>query len=172
MSLTKLKKVTEENVHRFTLEGLEKKAKVVSIYDGDTCDLAFYRKGELVRFKCRLEDVDAPELREVNGKLVRDFLAHLCMGKKPDKFDDSKIRDKKYLQEKLDKNKCLVYAVFGKFDKYGRALVTLKIFSKGGKSINKMITDYKDKKSDSSSSSSSSSSSPDTSDDSESSSQD
>jgi endonuclease YncB( thermonuclease family) len=167
MSLTKLKKVTEENVHRFTLEGLEKKAKVVSIYDGDTCDLAFYRKGELVRFKCRLEDVDAPELREVNGKLVRDFLAHLCMGKKPDKFDDSKIRDKKYLQEKLDKNKCLVYAVFGKFDKYGRALVTLKIFSKGGKSINKMITDYKDKKSDSSSSSS-----PDTSDDSESSSQD
>ncbi len=89
MSLKKLKKLKKEDLERFTLEGLKKQAKVVYVYDGDTVDVAFYRNEELVRFNCRLEDVDAPELREANGKLVRDFLAWVCMGVDPDEFDDT-----------------------------------------------------------------------------------
>jgi endonuclease YncB( thermonuclease family) len=139
----KLKKVRSHEIKRFSLKRLKAKAKVVSIHDGDTCDLAFYRGEEMVRFNCRLEDIDAPELQEANGELVRDFLAHLCMGKDADEFDDAKIWNKKDLQKELNKSENLVYAVFGKFGKYGRALVTLKKSSRArGRSINDMVSDY------------------------------
>jgi endonuclease YncB( thermonuclease family) len=142
MSLEELQELKEEDVHRFTLKGEETEAKVVYVYDGDTLDLAFYRRGELVRYKCRLEDVKAPELREENGKLVRDFLALACMGKDPYSYDDTTVWRKKRLQVELDNNTNLVYAVFGDFDKYGRALVTLKKSSREKKTINDMVTNY------------------------------
>ena len=168
MSLNKLKKLKKENLERFTLEGLKTKAKVVYVYDGDTLDVAFYRNKELLRFKCRLQDVDAPELREENGKLVRDFLAWVCMGKNPDWFDDkAEIWSKSELQDKLDSSEKLVYAVFGELEKYGRALVTLKKTSHAGrKTINDMVSAYVKKLENMSESSTSS----DTSDTSESSS--
>ncbi len=146
MSLDKLKKLKEKDLERFTLKGLKEQAKVLYVYDGDTLDVAFYRNEELVRFNCRLEDVDAPELREANGKLVRDFLAWVCMGRDPDEFDVSaEIWSKKQLQQELDTSQHLIYAVFGDFkeDKYGRAPVTLKTSSRG-KSINKMVNDFVD----------------------------
>ena len=144
MSLNKLKKLKEKKIERFSLEGLQTKAKVVYVYDGDTLDVAFYRNNELLRFKCRLDDVDAPELRGENRKLVRDFLAWLCMGKDPDWFDDEeKIWSKSELQDELDSSENLVYAVFGKFDKYGRVLVTLKKTSHATtKTINDMVSTY------------------------------
>ena len=37
-------------------------AKVVSVNDGDTCDLVIIRNG-LERFECRLLGIDTPELR-------------------------------------------------------------------------------------------------------------
>jgi endonuclease YncB( thermonuclease family) len=144
MSLEELQELKEEDLDRFTLKGVKTEAKVVYVYDGDTLDLAFYREDELVRYKCRLEDVKAPELRAENGKLVRDFLAWVCMGEYPDNYDDSHttVWSKKQLQDELDENTNLVYAVFGDFDKYGRALVTLKKSSRARKTINDMVTNY------------------------------
>ena len=147
MSLNKLKKLKKEDLERFSLEGQETKAKVVYVYDGDTLDVAFYRNKELLRFNCRLEDVKAPKLREENGKLVRDFLTWICMGEDPDRFDDNaEIWSKNELQDELDSSENLVYAVFGKFDKYGRALVTLKKSSHARrKTINDMVSTYVEK---------------------------
>ena len=144
MSLTKLKKLKEESLERFTLEGLKTKAKVVYIHDGDTLDLGFYRNEELLRFNCRLKDVGAPELREENGKLVRDFLAWICMGEDPDEFDENaEIWSKHELQDELESSKNLVYAVFGEFDECGMALVTLKKSSHASwKTINDMVSAY------------------------------
>ena len=86
---------------------------------------------DYVRFKCRLSGFDAPELDEPNGEVTRNFLAHLCMGGEKKKFKKSDVLVKKQLQTMLDKNKKTVYAVFGKEEKYGRALVTLKTSKKG-----------------------------------------
>ena len=141
MSAKELHKVKDKDVRRFTLEGIKTEAKVLSIQDGATCDLAFYRNEELMRFNCCLEDVKAPELDKSNGELARDYLAHLCKGEDPDKFDDSRTRNKKDLQKELDKSENLVYAVFGKPDKYERFLVTLKTAHKG-KSINSMMKTF------------------------------
>ena len=142
MSLKLLKKKTKDDAERFTLKGLKVSAKAVYVYDGDTLDLMFYRMKELVRFKCRLLNVDAAELRESNGKLVRNFLAHLCLGKDPKKFDSTTTWNRTAIQKMLDRNRTkLLYAMFEEFDKYGRALVTLKT-SRDGKSINSMIAEF------------------------------
>ena len=48
----------------FSLEGQEIKAKVVSVYDGDTVKCVFPKKD--VKWNCRLSGVDTPELRTRN----------------------------------------------------------------------------------------------------------
>ena len=144
MSLSKLKNLKEDDIERFTLQGLKVEAKVLEVHDGDTLDLAFYRNKELVRFNCRLEDINAPELHEPNGKLVRDFLAWICMGDDPGQFDvTAKIWTKQQLQYELNKSKNLVFAVFGDLndEKYGRSPVTLEN-ARTGESINEMVQDF------------------------------
>ena len=87
MKYKSLRKLKHDGVKRFTLKGKEKFAKVPTVHDGDTCDVAFYA-GELlsddstdsdsdtdnsdssntdkleskfVRYKCRMSGYDAPE---------------------------------------------------------------------------------------------------------------
>ena len=142
-----LKNITSEDIERFTLDGKEAAVKVVSVHDGDTCDVVFDLRGQKERFICRLLNYNAPELKEKpNGKLARDYLAHLVTGGDPDAdgfFDPEGIWRKEELQEELDKSKNLVYAVFEKFDSFGRrALVTLYTDSSKNKSINAMMTKF------------------------------
>ena len=142
-----LKNVKSEDIpDRFTLDGKEEEAKVVSVHDGDTCDVVFDLRGRKERFVCRLLNYDAPELKEKpNGELARDYLAHLVMGGDPDAdelFDPEGIWTKEQLQKELDKSKNLVYAVFGEFDSFGRALVTLYTDSSKVKSINAMMKKF------------------------------
>ena len=154
-----LKNLKSDDVERFTLKGKEKYAKVVSIYDGDTCDLAFYLDDDrnyLVRYKCRMSAYNAPKLKETNGELTRDYLAHLCTGGKavePENFrDQNETQTKDDLQEKLDKSKRLVYAKFGREGKYGRPVITLyQTYTTGNpprvknsNSINAMMTTFVD----------------------------
>ena len=148
MSLSKLRKLTQDDIKRFSLKGHETKAKVLKIFDGDTCDLAFYFQGKLMRYKCRLADIDATELDEEDekgrsGEIARDFLAWLCVGEHPDNFPfDVEADPVEELQETLDNNRNLVYAVFGNFGKYGRALVTIKSSEEDVKSFNDLLVEY------------------------------
>ena len=155
MNSSPLKNLKDKDVERFTLKGEEKYAKVVSIYDGDTLDLAFYQDDEmndLVRYKCRMSGYDAPEMDEEDGELTRDYLAHLCTGGddvEPADFQgENDMLSKGDLQKKLDQNKRLVFAEFGREGKYGRPVVALSQTSsrgnppKKGKSINDMMTKF------------------------------
>ena len=120
-----LKRQTNDSLIRFTLKGKTSLAKVVSIYDGDTCDLAFYlddQTDNVVRYKCRMSGYDAPELDEPNGEVARNYLAHLCLGQDPGRLREI---TKDNLQNKLDNSKTLVFAKFGREGKYGRPVVTL-----------------------------------------------
>ena len=130
-SRKKLQNITSKDIDRFTLDGKKGPVKVVSIYDGDTCDVVFELYGKYKeRFKCRLLNYDAPELKGgTNGKLARDYLANLVVGGEPGDtqfFDPKIIWTEEQLQGELDKNKNVTYAEFRKFDDFGRALVTLK----------------------------------------------
>ncbi len=149
-----LKQLTNDDVQRFTLKGTERYAKVVSVYDGDTCDLVFYQSNEMenhFRFKCRMSDYNAPELDEEPSGEMPDYLTHLCMGGDSDVHGFSNpevIWTKEELQQELVDNERLVYAVFGRDGKYGRPLATLYQTSSTGdppeveNSINDMMEQF------------------------------
>ena len=146
-SRKKLENITSKDIDRFTLDGKKGPVKVVPIHNGDTCDVVFELYGQYKeRFKCRMLNYDAPELKEgTKSKLPRDYLANLVVGGEPGDarfFDPKIIWTEEQLEKELDKNKNLTYAEFGKFDDFGRALVTLKRNRDDKESINDMMKKY------------------------------
>lgn len=90
---------TWENTPPLTMEGLRKKGKILKVIDGDTVDLVL--EGETYRRRCRLAGIDAPDNdRKEAKKSATQFLESLVLGK-------------------------IVSVACGKWDKYGRLLVTL-----------------------------------------------
>ena len=96
-----------DKVKEFGFDGEIKEAKVVSVYDGDTCKVVFPVLRKLYKFNCRIQGVDTPEIR------TRD---------KKEKEYGLQVRDK--LREKI-LNK-VVWVECGDFDKYGRLLIDIK----------------------------------------------
>ena len=146
-SRKKLHNITSKDIDRLTLDRKKGQVNVVSIHEGDTCDVVFELYGQYKeRFNCRMLNYDASELEEgTNAKLARDYPAHLVIDGRPggpSYFDPKIIWTEEQLQEKLDKNKNLTYAEFGKFDGFGRVLVTLKRNYDDNKSINDMMKKY------------------------------
>jgi micrococcal nuclease len=105
-------------VKPWTFIGQTKKAKVIDVYDGDTCTIAMWIGFQKYSFKMRLFGIDTPELRTKNaaekeaGYKAKDHLSSLILGKK-------------------------VKIVFAdKEEKFGRLLGTIYL---GGKNINQMM---------------------------------
>ena len=69
--LSKLKEKTL-NTPILTLEGYFSVAKVVSVYDGDTCRVVIPFKGEFYKWNVRLDGYDTPEMRPSRSKPNRD----------------------------------------------------------------------------------------------------
>ena len=117
-------------------------AKVVSVHDGDTCDLAFVRNGRFERFKCRLADINSPELRTgLKAKKARDFLVWLSLDKNPANFPSSSQPFSEHqIQSSLDANESLVSAEFKGLGGFRRPLVVLR--KSYGKSFNDLLMDY------------------------------
>lgn len=112
----------------FSLEGQTLVGKIVNVYDGDTCKVVFRLGGELLKFNCRMNGYDTPEMRPpkskpgrekeiVAAKAAKARLIELVMG-----FGQ------------LVRVKC------GKFDKYGRLLTDIYVEGQE-KSVNQMLVD-------------------------------
>ena len=88
------------------LEGQSVTAKVVSVYDGDSIKAIFPFNDTLLKWTCRIDGVDTPEVRTRNadekkyGLFVRDTLRDLILNK-------------------------VVTLKCGELDKYGRLLVQI-----------------------------------------------
>jgi endonuclease YncB( thermonuclease family) len=139
--MEKEKENTNTNLVRFNLNGIETEATCVDIYDGDTFDLCFeitmndlckerhYTKTKkgccaktnnidtkiMLRMNCRLNGIDAAELKTDKGKEAKQIVYNILFGKV------IKIR-------------------LGQFDKYGRVLVD--IFINNESLVDKLIKDY------------------------------
>jgi micrococcal nuclease len=92
---------------KFSLEGQKIKAKIVSVYDGDTVKCVFPLHDKLYKWNCRLSGVDTPEIRTRN---------------KLEKAYGYTVRNN--LREKI-LNK-VVNIECGEFDKYGRLLIKIQ----------------------------------------------
>ena len=112
-----------EDAPMLSFEGQIIKAKVVSVYDGDTIKAIFPLKDKFYKWNCRLTGIDTPELRTRNtnekkfGYEVRDIL-----------------RDK--ILNKIVNLHC------GDFDKYGR-LLTEVFFIDNNNSVNNWLIENK-----------------------------
>ena len=147
MSLQQLKGITAHNVSRSPFSpptNADFYTKVVTVHDGDTCDLVFYRNGSYQRFKCRLLGINSPELKAGNIALKsRDFLTWLCLGCDPAQFPrQSRPWSKAQLQNYLNESQALVYAEFHGIGGCRRPLVTLRRQPGEPRPFNQLLMDY------------------------------
>lgn len=148
----KLRQCNDEDVHDFSLDGIDVWAKVVDIYDGDTFRLAFFMPhGEIVKFKMRGEGYNCPELYPPKNHSHREEemnQAFCARNKLLELVCDSKIDlhtrySRKDIRLILSKNNKLVWAKLGSFEKYGRLLVTMYTEGNKEKSINQILVEEK-----------------------------
>ena len=115
-----LHKVDFDKVDYFTLKGHRCWARVVSVYDGDTCTLIFFYNNRPVKFKCRLLGIDCAEKRTKDTEEAAHAQRAL------DRFHELVEDD-------------LVYLECGNFGLYSRLLVTLWQYPNAISSINQIL---------------------------------
>jgi endonuclease YncB( thermonuclease family) len=130
MELKNLKDIKNSELKHFSLNGLKTEGKVVHVYDGDTCSIIFEYKNEIVKFRCRLNGINTPELNSSNKDehekaiICRNKLITLVTN--VDTTLLTKNMSKKDIKNLLDTNTKLINIECFKFDKYGRLLVNLE----------------------------------------------
>ena len=115
----KLKKIEKNQLKDFTFEGIITQAKVVSVYDGDTCRVAFYYpldSDEIIMFSGRLAGIDTPEIRTKNFK--EKELAIKAKNRLIELVTENEKSNEKG-------NNKLIYIKCMKNDKYGRPMIFL-----------------------------------------------
>jgi endonuclease YncB( thermonuclease family) len=114
-----------DNTLEFSLNNLIKEARVVDIYDGDTCTCIFELNRKYHKFVIRLAGIDTPEItskNEQNKKTALEARKRLCTLISND-FINMDINIKRKELRNLLNAKCyLIKIKCGQFDKYGRLL--------------------------------------------------
>lgn len=119
------------DVEEFSLKGKEMYGKVVYIYDGDTIYVVINLDSKMVKFNCRLNGIDSPEIRPKKSHTKRDQeikMAILSRNYLIEKLTGIKPHDditKKEIKDLCAKSTKLVWIKFMDFDKYGRVLVEI-----------------------------------------------
>ena len=96
-------KNSSNDIPEFSLDGYDTNAKVVDVYDGDTCKIVLIYKNQLTKFTIRMAGYDCPELRTDNpiekiyGQASKNIVSSMLLNK-------------------------IVILQCGKWDKYGRLL--------------------------------------------------
>ena len=116
---------TFDTTDDFSLIGQNVLARVVDIYDGDTCICVLKLFDKMFKFRIRLAGIDTCELKSANGAnrllaLAARKRLYQLVTKDMTEFDDTIIRND--LREKLNSNSYIVRLVCDNFDKYGRLL--------------------------------------------------
>lgn len=120
--LNNLNNINFDDISFFSLDGYSTQAKVVDVYDGDTCTIVFKWEGKYRKFKCRCYGYDSPEMKPRLDIENRD------------EIKENAIKAKNRLTE-LTKN--IVRIECMNFDKYGRLLV--KLYKSNNISINEIM---------------------------------
>ena len=118
--------ITDADYPAFTFKGKTFQAKVVKILDGDTLDVCFNWKGDIIRWRCRCFGYDSAEMKPLLSNKNRLKIIN--------KAKSDKERFSELLKDGLITIEC------GHFDKYGRILVEIYVHNQL-KSINKIMVE-------------------------------
>lgn len=139
-------KYQDNNVPLFSLEGNTYDAKVVDVYDGDTCTVVIKLYGKFRKFKVRCKGYDTPEMKPPLNSDNRDeiiknaykaknyFISRVTNFKIIDNIKYSKEEYKEIFEEN---SKIIKLECFG-WDKYGRLLANIY---ESNKNINQEMID-------------------------------
>ena len=105
-----LKKASNE-LPLFSFEGYVCKAKIVSVYDGDTFKCAIYHKKEIIKINCRTLGYDSHEMKP-----------RLNIPNREEHIKKAKEARAKFIELTTTVDG-LIYIDCKKYDKYGRVLV-------------------------------------------------
>lgn len=117
----------DKKTKKFSLKGLTKLCKVVSVYDGDTCNVVFDHNGVINRWNVRMNGYDTPEMRPSKKLPNRDEIKKKA------------IESRDFLKSLVFNDHQLVYIKCGEFDKYGRLLGDLFINENDDESVNSLM---------------------------------
>mmetsp|Transcript_3567 Transcript_3567/g.4771 ORF Transcript_3567/g.4771 Transcript_3567/m.4771 type:complete len:161 (+) Transcript_3567:110-592(+) len=104
-------RAVESKFEDFTLKDVKTHARVLSVYDGDTCTLGFKWLGKYFKVKVRMYGYDSPEMRPRKNQENRE-----------EEIKAAKLAKEYLIGVTKDQ---ILWAHFLDFDKYGRPLVTL-----------------------------------------------
>ena len=122
-----LQTINPSDVKLFTFANSVFNAIPCDVYDGDTFSSIFYWNGQVIKWRCRCLGYDSPEMKPSLKNPNREQEKELA--KKAKEYSINELNKTKYIQIKC-----------GKFDKYGRLLVTIYNTNDSSKSLNeKMI---------------------------------
>jgi endonuclease YncB( thermonuclease family) len=99
-----------------SLDGYFSIAKVVSVYDGDTCRVVIPYKGEFYKWNVRLIGYDTPEMRPSRSKPNR-----------VQEIEAAKAAKKFLISQVMSTPEQLIFIKCKDFDKYGRLLAEIYI---------------------------------------------
>ena len=149
-----LKKMKNEDISDFSMNGVCTLCKIVDIYDADTFRVVFFiNKNDKtpIKMKVRANGCNAAELHPLKShpdrdeeirkaKIAKNRLFQLITGIDFD-ITNIDIFESAEFKKILNVNSKLLYIEFGDFDKYGRVLGTLYPGENKEKSINQMLID-------------------------------
>jgi endonuclease YncB( thermonuclease family) len=131
-------KTLDNQVPLFDLKGKEYMAKVVDVYDGDTCSIVIFLNKNFTKFKLRCLGYDTPEMKPSKNLDNREELINMAI--KSRNYFISRVTncnvniDKHYtkceLKELLSQNTKLIKVKSHGWDKYGRFLGEIYIDNK------------------------------------------
>ena len=114
----------------FSLDGKKFTAKVVDVYDGDTCSVVVWHLGRLTKFRVRCSGYDSPEMKPPKNAENREEIIHRAILAR--NYFTSKVTNcdfniegkynKLEMQKIVDLNTKLIVIECGGWDKYGRLL--------------------------------------------------
>ena len=114
----------------FNFEGQEFYAKVVDVYDGDTCSIVIRLNNNWTKFKVRALGYDTPEMKPPKNADNREELINMAIKSRNyfvSKVSNCKLNldthyNKKELKEIVNKNTKIIQVKSHGWDKYGRLL--------------------------------------------------
>lgn len=110
VEVEKLKCIDHTKIPLFSFKNKVIIARIVDVYDGDTCTLLFEYNGEIMKYKCRAMGYDCAEMKPKKDDPTRDEQKKLAQAAR------SRFIELIGGIDSIIKVKCL------EFDKYGRIL--------------------------------------------------
>jgi endonuclease YncB( thermonuclease family) len=116
---------------QFTLNGKKMYGRVVNVYDGDTITVVLNIFDGFYKFNIRMSGIDTCELKSKNEKnkelacFARSRLISLITNK--DISETNLLKDRRIINNFLNKNVYCVWVECLDFDKYGRLLANIRL---------------------------------------------